>query len=111
MPIAYKVLGQSVPQNNANWDLYTVPANTQTIVSSISVTNTLGSSATFRIFIRPDAAAAGVGNALYYDATLAANSTIITTAGLTVDAGDVISVRSSSGGQLTFQAFGSEVTP
>lgn len=110
MATAYKVLGQSWPQNSMVWDLYTVPTGTQTVVSSIAVTNTLTSSATFRIFIRPDAATAAVGNALYYDAPLAANTTLIVTAGITLDAGDVISVRSSSGGQLTFQAFGSEVT-
>ena len=110
MATTYKVLGQSAPADANNADLYTVPSSTQTVVSTISATNDTTSSATFRIFIRVAGAAAGAVNTLYYDAPLEANSTLMITSGLTLGAGDIITVRSSTANALTFQAFGSEVT-
>lgn len=110
MPTAYKILGQSAPADTNNADLYTVPASTQTVVSTISVTNDTASSATFRIYIRKDGATAAAVNTLYYDTPLAGNSTLLITAGLTIDAADVITVQSGTASALTFQAFGSEVS-
>lgn len=110
MATAYKVLGQSAPTDTNNANLYTVPSSTQTVVSSISVTNVTGTAATFRIYIRVGGATAAVGNALYYDASLGANSTLVITSGLTLNATDIITVRSATGSALTFQAFGSEVS-
>ncbi len=110
MPTTYKVLGQSAPANTNNADLYTVPSNTQTVVSTISVTNDTASSTTFRIYIRVNGATAAAVNALYFDAPLAANSTVMITAGLTLGAADIITVRSGTSDAITFQAFGSEIS-
>lgn len=109
MPTTYKVLGQAAPANTSNANLYTVPASTQAVVSTISVTNDTASAATFRIYIRVNGAAAAAVNALYFDTPLAANSTLLITSGLTLGAGDIITVQSSVADALTFQAFGSEV--
>lgn len=109
MATTYKVLGQSAPTTTSNADLYTVPATTQTVVSTISVTNDTATAATFRIYIRVNGAAASATNAFYFDAPLAGNSTILITAGLTLGAADVITVQSGTANALTFQAFGSEV--
>ena len=111
MPTAYKILGQLAPANTSNADLYTVPANTQTVISTISVTNDTATSTTFRIYIRNNGATAAAVNALYFDTPLAGNSTLLITAGLTIDATDVVTVQSATADALTFQAFGSEVTP
>jgi hypothetical protein len=111
MPINYKILGQAAPANTNNTDLYTVPANTQTIVSTISVTNDTSTSATFRIYVRVNGATAAAVNTLYFDTPLSGNSTLMVTAGLSLNAGDVITVRSGTSDAFTFQAFGSEVTP
>lgn len=110
MPNTYKVLGQSAPTDTNNANLYTVPSGRQTVVSTISVTNDTASSATFRIYIRVAGAAAGAINALYFDAPLAANSTLLATAGITLGAGDIITVQSGTANALTFQAFGSEIS-
>lgn len=110
MPTAYKVLGQSAPADTNNADLYTVPSSTQAVISTISVTNDTSSSATFRIYIRKDGASAAAVNTLYYDTPLAGNSTLMITAGLTLDAADVVTVRSGTANAITFQAFGSEVS-
>jgi hypothetical protein len=110
MPINYKILGQAAPADTSNADLYTVPASTQTIVSTISVTNDTATSATFRIYVRLNGAAAAAVNTLYFDTPLAGNSTLMITSGLSLNAGDIITVQSGTASAFTFQAFGSEVS-
>ena len=109
MATTYKILGQSAPANTSNADLYTVPASTSTVVSSIIVTNTTTSVATARIFIRKAAATAAASNALAYDLAIAPNSVNTYTLGLTLATTDVITVQTGTANALTFQAFGSEI--
>jgi hypothetical protein len=45
-----------------------------------------------------------------FDVPVAANSIAAFTLGLTLAATDIVTVRQSSGGNLTFQLFGSEIT-
>jgi hypothetical protein len=45
-----------------------------------------------------------------HDVSVAGNSINAFTLGLTIDAGDIVSVRSTNGDDLTFQLFGSEIT-
>ncbi len=111
MPTSYKVLGQVAPTNTSDTTLYTVPAATQTVVSTLSVTNDTTASATFRVYVRVAGAAASATNTLFFDTALAANSTAFFTVGLTLGAGDILTVRSGTANAFTFQAFGSEVTP
>lgn len=110
MPTTYKVLGQAAPSTTNNTDLYTVPASTQTVVSSLSVTNDTSIAATFRVFVRVNGAAAAAVNTLFFDTSIAGNTTAFFTVGLTMDAADVITVRSGTADAITFQLFGSEVT-
>lgn len=110
MATTYKILGQEIPSDTLNTTLYTVPASTQSIVSTITVTNVTGTDASFRLFVVPAAGAAGIGNAVAYDTALTASSFISFTLGLTLSAGDKIVVRSGTGSALTFQAFGSELS-
>lgn len=108
MATNYKVLGQQLPAVTTNVDLYTVPASTQTIVSTISVANVTASAATYNIYVRVAGAAAATSQALVYGATAAANSTTAITIGLTLNATDVLTVQSGTASAITFQAFGSE---
>lgn len=111
MPTIYKVLGQARPTGTANTDLYTVPSGTSAVISTITVTNTSASSSpTFRIFVRPGGAAAAVGNSLVYDAQVAFNDVKAFTLGITLSATDIVTVQTSVGSTLTFQAFGSEIS-
>ena len=110
MAIDYKILGQSAPANTNNADLYTVGTGKSAIVSTISVSNTTTAAATCRIFIRLNGAAAGTANALIYDGSVSANDFTTITIGITLSAGDIISVRSGTSNALTFQAFGSEIS-
>lgn len=109
MANTYKILGQSAPANTSNADLYTVPASTATIVSTIHVANVTATDATCRIFVVESGDSAIAGNAIAYDVNIAANSMAAFTTGITLAAGDKIIVRSGTGNSLTFHAFGSEV--
>jgi hypothetical protein len=110
MPLVYKVLGQSAPANTSNADLYTVPASTSAIVSSLTISNTTATSATARVFVRVAAAAAAASNAIIYDVSIAGNSVASFTLGITLATTDVITVRTGTANALTFQAFGSQVS-
>lgn len=110
MAFGYKILGQAAPSDTSNADLYTVPSSTEAIVSSISVANVTATDATYRVFVRDGGVSAAAGNALSYDVTATANTTTIISAGITLSAGDIISVRSSTADAITFMAFGTEVT-
>ena len=109
MATTYKVLGQSAPTTTSNADLLTVGTGKSVVISTISVTNTTGTAATGRIFVRVAGASAAASNALVYDASFAANSTTGITIGLTLAATDVVTVRTDTANALTFQAFGSEI--
>ena len=110
MAINYKILGQSHPATTSEADVYTVPAATETIVSTLTITNVTGTAANARVWARINGAATAHVNAIIFDAPVAANTTAAFTLGLTLDATDIISVKSSTGNTLTFQVFGSEIS-
>jgi hypothetical protein len=89
--------------------LYTVPATTNTVISTLSIANRGTTNATYRIAIRP--AGASIANTHYiaYDSTIAANDGILLTIGITLATTDVVSV-SASAQSLTFNLFGSEIS-
>jgi len=109
MAIAYKVLGQVAPSATTSTAVYTVPAATEAIVSSVTVCNRAGSAGTFRLAIRPDGAALSNEHYLVYDTGISSNDTIILTVGLTLDAADVLEVYASSA-DMSVQAYGSEIS-
>jgi hypothetical protein len=110
MATSYKILGQAAPANTSNADLYTVPASTEAVISTLLVTNTTGTDATCRIFARVAGVAAATSNAIIYDGPVLGNDFQAITAGITLNATDIISVQSGTGNALTFQAFGSEIS-
>lgn len=109
MPTAYKVLGQSNPAATTLTSLYTVPAATSAVCSSVTVANLANSSATFRIAVRPAGETAANKHYIVYDITIAALDTLTLTLGLTLATTDVISVYASSA-TLAFAAYGSEIS-
>jgi len=109
MAYFYKTLGQQAPSTTNNADLYTVPSATEAIISSIFVCNTTATAATFRIFQRIDGATAGTANAIAYDQTIPANSTTTIESKITMNASDVLTVRSGTANSLTFTVNGSEI--
>ena len=110
MPTSYKVLGQSAPGATTDTTLYTVPSSTEAIISTLVVANRAATAATYRIAIRPDGATLANLHYIAYDITVSASDSTTLTLGLTLNAADVITVRGSTA-DLSFSAFGSEITP
>lgn len=109
MATAYKILGQVATAATTETTLYTCPAATQTIVSSLVVTNRGATSGTYRISVSNNGSATANKDYLVYDTTINANAVVALTLGITVDATDVIRVYSSIA-NLSFNAFGSELS-
>jgi hypothetical protein len=109
MPTVYKVLGQSAPSATTNTDLYTVPAATSTVVSTLVIANRAATAATYRIAIRPAGATLANEHYIAYDVAVGAADSTTLTLGITLAATDVITVYGSTA-NLSFNAFGSEIT-
>ena len=109
MATTYSILGQSAPSSASLTTLYTVPASTSTIVSTITVCNRAATAGTYRIAVRK--AGASIANAQYviYDASLSANSTDTMTLGVTLNYTTVVSVYASTT-DFSFSAFGTELS-
>lgn len=109
MAESYKILGQTAPSATTDTTLYTVPSSTQAVISTITICNRSSTSATYRIAARPGGASIANQHYVAYDITIAANATDTFSIGMTLNAADVITVRSSTA-NLSFNAFGSEIS-
>lgn len=109
MATIYKILGQSSPSTTTETDLYTVPALTSAVCSSVSICNRGTTQTTFRVSISQGGASTANKDYLYYDVTLAGNDTFIATIGISLGAGDVVRVYSGNN-NLSFQLFGTEIS-
>ena len=102
-----KVLGQSSPLAATLTTLYTVPASTDAVCSSIVVCNRASTSTSFRVAVRPLGASISNEHYLFYDVEIMGNDTFIATIGITLKATDVVSVYATNA-TLSFNLFGQE---
>jgi hypothetical protein len=109
MPTIYRVLGQSAPSATTNTDVYTSPASTQTVISTLTVANRAATAATFRLAVRPGGTAIANQHYIAYDSPVAANDATNLTLGITLAATDVVTVYASSA-NLSFNLFGSQIS-
>lgn len=109
MPTIYRVLGQSAPSATTNTDVYTSPASTQTVISTITVANRAATAASFRLAIRPGGTAIANQHYIAYDAPIAASDATNLTLGITLAATDVVTVYASNA-NLSFSLFGSQIS-
>ena len=109
MPTTYKVLGQAAPSATTNTNLYTVPASTQAVVSTIVVTNRSASIVAYRIAVRPAGAVVANQHFIAYDVNVDPLDSTAITLGITLNATDIITVYAGTA-NLSFSAFGSEIT-
>jgi len=109
MATAYKVLGQASPAATTETDLYTVPAATSAVASSVIVCNRSAVLSTFRISIAVAGGATANKDYIYYDLPIGANDTFIATIGVTLAATDKVKVYASNT-NLSFSLYGSQIT-
>jgi hypothetical protein len=109
MPTNYKILGQSNPSASTLTTVYTVPANTQAVVSTITAANFGATSSNVSLSVH-------VGNATWTASQQVANNISISTQnslaltlGVTLGAGDTIRANCSTA-NIAVNIFGSEIT-
>ena len=108
MATVYKVLGQVAPNATTETTLYTVPALKSAVVSTFTVTNRSSTLTTFRVSVSVGGGATAAKDYIYYDLTIAGYDTFAATYGLTLGAGDVVRVYSTTN-TLSFSIFGQEI--
>ena len=109
MANAYKVLGQNDLAATTLTTVYTVPASTEAVISSIIIANRTASAESFRIAIRPAGASIADQHYIAYGVAIAANDSTTITLGLTLAATDVVSVYASAV-DLSVNVFGTEIS-
>lgn len=108
MPSAYKVLGQSNPAATTNTTLYTVPAATSAVASTLTACN-IGVSTNIRVAVRPAGAAIANQHYIVYDNFVNTGDTLFLTLGLTLATTDVVTVYAGTA-NVAFNLYGSEIT-
>lgn len=108
MATTYKVLGQLEPLATTATTLYTVPAATSTVCSTLTICNT-GLSTTYRIAVRPAGATLADLHYIVYDAAIDQYNTTFLTLGITLAATDVVTVYAGTA-TVVFNLYGSELT-
>ena len=109
MASTFKVLGQVAPAATTDTVVYTVPATTNTTISSVTICNRAATTATFRLYVAVAGAALDNKQYIYYDQTIDGNSTYIATIGITLNTTDVLKIYCSTA-NFSVSAFGIEVT-
>ena len=110
--MAYKILGQVRPADTSNNDLYAVPADGQAVISTLHLANTTQVSARATVFVRKfdgSLAAASAANTVISQVVVAPGSPISFTIGITLAAGDTVTVQADIADTITFHAYGSEI--
>ena len=111
MATSYKTLGQLDLTSSTLTTLYTCPASTETVVSTVIIANRAASADTFRLALRTEGDAISSKHWLAYDVPVAANDSTTLTLGITMEATDVMSVAAAgTASELSINAFGAEVT-
>jgi len=109
MPTNYKVLGQLVPTANTLSNVYTVPAATQTVISTITVCNQTATNASYSISISPAGVTDNVKHYIVRGASVPAADALAFTLGITLGNTDQVRCNTNTA-NISFNVFGSEIT-
>lgn len=100
---------QSKPSATTLTDLYTVPAVTSAMCSTITVCNQSATPTSFRISIAPGGAADATSQYIYYDVAIPGNDTFASTLGFPLATTDKVRVYATLA-TLSFSLFVQETT-
>jgi len=117
MPQSFKKLGAVVPTANTQTNVYVVPASTEAVLSTITICNqsTVNTSYSLAYYYKNEFADGTVSDPsparcfLVRGAVVPAADTIVLTMGLTANAESIITCN-ATGSDISFSAFGSEIT-
>jgi hypothetical protein len=109
----FKRLGAINPTANTQTNVYVVPAATEAVISTITVCNQSADNASFsliQMIASEFASPAPAATFLVRGAVVPAADTLVLTMGITANAGSIIAANTNSP-NISFGAFGSEITP
>jgi hypothetical protein len=107
MANTYKILGQ-ITGSLSDQTVYTVPAATSAVVSTIAVANRSTSANSYRIGVVPSGDTLADENYIAYDVYIGGNDTATITVGVTLATGDFVQVYGNDTG--SFSLFGTEIS-
>lgn len=110
MATTFKILGQVAPAANTANTIYTVPAATQAVISTINVCNPDSTSRTFRVAVVPNGGTLAQKHYIAYETPIQSTDSIALSLGLSLGNGDFISVFANNTANMSFGVFGSEIT-
>jgi hypothetical protein len=87
--------------------LYTCPAGSSSVVSTITASNLTGNATSFRLIVQKSGDSLATKHFIALDQTISANATEAYTIGITLSAGDILKVAADTS-TVSFSAFGSE---
>lgn len=109
MPTTYKLLGSATPDTTGT-TLYTVPAGTQTVASSLIVTNLSAAAASFSVAIKTSAGGTlGDNNYIAFNTNVPANDSVVMALGLSLSSSYVV-LATGSTAKVAFNLFGAEIS-
>lgn len=110
MPTTYKVLGQTVSVANTAVHGYTVPSGGNAIISTVSICNrNTTTDLTYRLAVIPSGETLDSKHYLVYDSILQAQDSIALTYGITLAAGDKLTLIAPTT-DFSMTIFGQEIT-
>ena len=107
MATTYKILGQ-ITGSSATSSLYTAPAATQTVVSSIVIANRSNSISTFWIAAVPSGSVLDPKHYLAFNVPITGSDSTALTLGITLGGEDQIQISGMATGSFTL--FGSQIS-
>lgn len=108
MATTYKILGQITGSTSVTSSLYTVPAATQAVVSSLVLSNRSATTSTYSVAVVPSGSTLANQNWLAFGIAISGSDSTALTLGITLGTGDSIQVNGLATG--SFSAFGSEIS-
>jgi len=110
MATTFKILGQVAPALNTANTVYTVPGGTSAVISTINICNPDSLTRAIRVAAVPSGNTLAQKHYIAYETPIAATDSVALSIGLTLAAGDFISVYANSTSNVSFGIFGSEIT-
>ncbi len=107
--VAGRVLGQLRPADTNAASLYSPPGEAEPFFITVVISNTTGSTASYRVFLDDDGTTYDQTTALYYDVDLATKTAIRIPIGVMNNPDGNLAVRSETNDALTFTALGTTI--
>ena len=106
----FKILAQVAPAANTANTIYTTPANTQTMVTTLNVCNQDNVARTYSVAVVPSGNTLAAKHYVAYQASINASSYIPLVLSFAMNANDSVVVVSPNTANVSFVAFGLEMS-